>query len=393
MDFLTDYLADVKRRDLLRETPVYQTSDAAHVRLDGRNCLMLAANNYLGLTHCPAVQQAAIEAIEELGTGSGGARLTTGTHSLYPLLEKELAEFKGAEAAVVFNTGYMANVGVISALAGAGDVIFSDELNHASIIDGCRLSRADTIVFRHSDMAELGNLMSRTPCRGRKFIVVDGVFSMDGDIAPLDAIVELARRHKAMVMVDDAHATGVIGPGGRGTAAYFGLENKIQVQIGTLSKALGTEGGYVVGSRELIRYLINRARSFIFSTALAPATIAAARAALEQLKTRPEIVRRLLENAHYMRHQLSTAGLKIAPGFTPIIPVIVGAARTANTLAQELRKEGLIITAIRPPTVPDGTSRLRLAVSAVHTKAELAQATEIIAAAAKRLGVIERVVR
>lgn len=216
---------------------------------------------------------------------------------------------------------------------------------------------------------------------------------MDGDIAPLDAIVELARRHKAMVMVDDAHATGVIGPGGRGTAAYFGLENKIQVQIGTLSKALGTEGGYVVGSRELIRYLINRARSFIFSTALAPATIAAARAALEQLKTRPEIVRRLLENAHYMRHQLSTAGLKIAPGFTPIIPVIVGAARTANTLAQELRKEGLIITAIRPPTVPDGTSRLRLAVSAVHTKAELAQATEIIAAAAKRLGVIERVVR
>ena len=391
MDFLTDYLAEVKDRDLLRETCVYQPSDAAHVWLDGKNYLQLAANNYLGLTHCPAVQQAAMAAIEKYGTGSGGARLTTGTHPLYPLLEQELAEFKGAEAAVVFNTGYMANVGVISALTGAGDVIFSDQLNHASIIDGCRLSRATTIVFRHSDMNELAELLARTPCRGRRLIVVDGVFSMDGDIAPLDAILELAQRYKALVMVDDAHATGVIGPGGRGTAAYFGLEDKIQIQLGTLSKALGAEGGYVAGSRELIGYLINKARSFIFSTALAPATIAAARAALEQLKTRPELVHRLLANARFMRRQLSGAGFQIPPGFTPVIPVMVGAAPATLALARELSQDGLVVTAIRPPTVPEGTSRLRLAVSAVHTKAELAQAAENIAAAANRLGILERI--
>lgn len=390
MDFISDWLAEIKQQDLYRKTRTYYPSDATHVRIEGKEYLMLAANNYLGLTHCPSVQQAAIEAIREYGTGSGGARLISGTHPLYPLLEQELADFKGTEAAVVFNTGYMANVGVISAIAGVGDVIFSDELNHASIIDGCRLSRARTIVFRHSDMDHLTKLLTQTTCRGRRLIVVDGVFSMDGDIAPLDAIVELAERHNAMVMVDDAHATGVIGPGGRGTVAYFGLKNRVLLQMGTLSKALAAEGGYVAGNRKVVEYLVNKARSFIFSTALSPATIAAACAALREVTARPELVARLSSNARIIRQMLLAAGFSIGQGSTPIIPVMVGSAGTAVALARELKNNGVIITAIRPPTVPAGTSRLRLAVSAAHDESELAQAVQKISEASEKLGILER---
>jgi len=389
MDFLEHYLGQVKQRDLYRALHTYQPIDATHVQSEGKTYLMLASNNYLGLTHCRAVQQAAVEAIAKYGTGSGGARLTTGTHPLYSPLEEELAAFKGTEAALIFNTGYMANVGVISALLGKDDVIFSDELNHASIIDGCRLARARTVVFRHSDMEHLAELLASTPCSGRRLIVVDGVFSMDGDIAPLAAIVELAERYDAIVMVDDAHGTGVIG-GGRGTAAHFGLKGKVQVQMGTLSKALGSEGGYVAGSRQLIEYLINKARSFIFSTALAPATVAAARAALAEIQKRPELVDKLAANAWFMREKLTAAGLSVEPGQTPIIPVIVGEAGVAVELAKELKEAGLIITAIRPPTVPHGASRLRLTVSAAHNQDELARAADQITAAAQRLGIAER---
>lgn len=388
MDFIDDQLAEAKRHELYRNTHTYYPGDATHVRIDGKQYLMLAANNYLGLTHCPAVRQAAIEAIEAYGTGSGGARLTTGTHPLYPLLEQELADFKGTEAAVVFNAGYMANIGAISAIAGTGDVIFSDELNHASIIDGCRLSRAQTVVFRHSDMAHLAQLLAQTNCNGRRLIVVDGVFSMDGDIAPLDAIVELAERYNAMVMVDDAHATGVIGPGGRGTAAHFGLKDRVLLQMGTLSKALAAEGGYIAGSRKVVEYLINKSRSFIFSTALSPATIAAARAALHEVVSRPELVARLSNNARIMRQMLLAAGCSIDQGSTPIIPVMVGSAGTAVALAGKLKNNGVIISAIRPPTVPDGTSRLRLTVSAAHEESELAQAVRKISTIAEELGLV-----
>lgn len=380
MDFLQAYLMAARQNDLYRQVTAYEPVDAAHVKIDGKIYLLLAANNYLGLTHHPDVRQAAIQAIKSYGTGAGGARLTTGTHPDYLALEAALAAFKGTEAAVVFNTGYMANVGTISAIAGENDVIFSDELNHASIIDGCRLTKARKVMFRHSDMEHLARCLAETACCGRRLIVVDGVFSMDGDIAPLREIVRLAKKYDALTMVDDAHATGVLGYG-RGTAAHLGLEGQVDIQMGTLSKALGAEGGYIAGSRRLIDYLVNKARSFIFSTALAPAVIAAALAALRLIAARPELIERLNENSSFMRNGLAAAGLKVSGGITPILPVVVGGAGTAVRLAEELRQSGLIVTAIRPPTVPEGESRLRITVSAAHDQAELAMAIEKISTA------------
>lgn len=388
MQFMEDYLREVKQQHLYRQLAAFEPVDATHSISEGRKYLILASNNYLGLTHAPAVQQAAADAVLTHGSGSGGARLITGNHLYYTLLEKELAAFKGTQAAIVFGTGYMANVGTISALAGRQDVIFSDELNHASIIDGCRLTGAKIVVYRHADAIHLAECLRGTPCTGRRLIITDGVFSMDGDIAPLPAIVELAEHYDAMVIVDDAHATGVIGPGGRGTAAHFGLEGRVHVQIGTLSKALGSEGGFAVGSQLLINYLINRARSFIFTTALSPATVAAARAGLNELISRPKLVEQLHSNSDFVRSRLAGVGFTIDKGETPIIPLQVGSAATALTIAQELKQEGLIISAIRPPTVPAGASRLRIALSAAHNQAELAEAIEKIAAAARRLAII-----
>lgn len=390
MQFLGDFLEKVKAEKLYRQTITYNPISATHVQENGQTHLLLASNNYLGLTHDPMVQQAAIEAVRLYGTGSGGARLTTGTHPLFNELEQELAKFKNTQAAIVFNTGYMANVGVISALAGAEDIIFSDELNHASIIDGCRLSRSRVVVYRHSDMKHLQELLQTIPCRGKRIIITDGVFSMDGDIAPLDIIVSLAEQYDAIVMVDDAHATGVIGPDGHGTAAHFGVQDKVQVQLGTLSKALGSEGGFVAGSEELIEYIRNKARSFIFSTALAPATIAAGLAALRQLAAQPELVSRLQENAQLVRRLLHSAQLPVLDGVAPIIPVIVGDADKAVRLTTELKQQGIIISAIRPPTVPAGTSRLRLTVTAAHEQKELTAAVNTIAATVERLEMIVR---
>lgn len=386
MQFLADYLEQAKAAGLYRQTVACTPVSAVHARLDGQTCLVLASNNYLGLTHNPAVQQAAADAIKLYGTGAGGARLTTGTFPLYEQLEQELAAFKGAEAALVFNSGYMANIGIISALAGPADVIFSDELNHASLIDGCRLARARVVIYRHADMDHLACLLQMTACTGKRLIVTDGVFSMDGDIAPLAAIAGIAARHKALLVVDDAHATGVLGPGGRGTAAYWGVADKVHVQIGTLSKALGAEGGFVTGSGELIAYLKNKARSFIFSTALAPATIAAALAALRELAARPELVAKLNENVLYVRTLLQAAKLAVPAGITPIIPVIVGDSGAAVRITAALQQQGLIISAIRPPTVPAGTSRLRLTVTAAHTREELAAAVAAISRTLAQFG-------
>ncbi|WP_371380985.1 8-amino-7-oxononanoate synthase [Sporomusa aerivorans] len=390
MQFLIDYLEQVKVNNLYRQTVVYDPVDAAHVIQNGQTYLMLASNNYLGLTHEPHVQQAAMEAIRRYGTGSGGARLTTGTYPLFDQLEQALAMFKGTEAALVFNTGYMANLGVISSLAGPDDIIFSDELNHASIIDGCRLSRAQVLVYRHNDMGHLEKLLKTTGCRGKRLIVTDGVFSMDGDIAPLDVIVKLAERYDSLVVVDDAHATGVIGPGGKGTAAYFGIQDKVQVQIGTLSKALGAEGGFVAGSRLLIEAIRNKARSFIFSTALAPAVIAAAQAALQFVAANPDRIEKLRDNAQYVRNLLTARQIPVVSGETPIIPIMVGAANDALRLTAELKEQGLVIAAIRPPTVPAGTSRLRLTVTARHEQEELREAAGKIAAAVGKLKTTER---
>jgi len=388
VDEWQQYLIDVKERDLYRKPVSYQLLDAVHVEADGVPYLLLASNNYLGLTHSPVVMHKAMMAIQKYGTGSGGARLTTGSHPLYEKLEQQLASFKHTEAAVVFNTGYMANVGTISAIVTKDDVIFSDELNHASIIDGCRLSKGKTVVYRHADMGHLAELLANTPCQGQRFIVTDGVFSMDGDIAPLDKIVVLAETYEAMVMVDDAHAMGVLGRGGRGTVDYFGLTGRVQIQMGTLSKSLAAEGGYVAGSQVLIEYLINKARSFIFSTALAPSTVAAASAALEELEDRPDLVDQLRKNADYMRMALVSVGLKVEGAVTPILPIMVGEAALAIEMAKQLKEQGLIVSAIRPPTVMPGASRLRLTVSAAHNRDELINAVEKIIAVSRQVKVI-----
>jgi 8-amino-7-oxononanoate synthase len=388
VEFCKKVLSELKEQALYRKPVSYQPLDAVHVQLESKTYLVLSTNNYLGLTHSPVVQQAAVDTVLRYGTGSGGARLTTGSHPLYESLEQDLAAFKGTEAAVVFNTGYMANVGVISSLAGKSDMIFSDELNHASIIDGCRLSKAHTVVYRHADMADLAEKLKNTPCSGRRLIVTDGVFSMDGDIAPLDEIVQLGKAYQAMFMVDDAHAVGVLGHGGCGTVDYFGLKGEVQIQMGTLSKSLAAEGGYVAGSQDLIAYLINKARSFIFSTALSPATVAAAQAALGELKATPELVSSLLGNAQYVREALTSAGVPVEGSVTPILPIKVGEAALAVEMVALLKEEGLLVSAIRPPTVAPGTSRLRLTVSAAHDRKELAQAVESIIAVSRKLKLI-----
>lgn len=388
MEFCEEYLTEVRAQALYREPVSIKHLDAVHIQVEGKKYLSLSSNNYLGLTHSPKVQKAAFDAVLQHGTGSGGARLTTGSHPLYKSLERDLAQFKGTEAALVFNTGYMANVGTISALVGKGDLIFSDELNHASIIDGCRLSKGQTVVYRHRDMKDLAEKLRNSTCPGKRLIVTDGVFSMDGDIAPLDKIVPLAEEYQAMVMVDDAHAVGVLGRGGRGTVDYFGLKGRVAVQVGTLSKSLASEGGYVAGSQMFIQYLVNKARSFIFSTALSPATVAAATSALRVLKTTPQLVDKLLENAAGMRTALVAAGLKVDGALTPILPILVGEAALAVAMNQELQEQGLLVSAIRPPTVSPGASRLRITVSAAHEIEELVKAADIIIAVSRKLKLI-----
>ncbi|AEF86382.1 8-amino-7-oxononanoate synthase [Treponema primitia ZAS-2] len=380
--FLQNSLDEIKSLGLYRENKTWDPLDATHVRdPEGKTCLVLASNNYLGLTHHPELINAAVQALQRWGTGSGSARLITGSHPLYETLERNLAAYKSAEEALTFNTGYMANVGIIGSLMTKGDLIFSDALNHASIIDGCRLSGAKIIVYPHCDTDALKKLLQDTPLEGgssrKRLIVTDGVFSMDGDIAPLDRIVPLAQKYGAILMVDDAHATGVLGRG-RGTAHHFGLADKVDIQMGTLSKALASEGAYVTGSSKLIGYLTNKARSFIFSTALSPATIAAANAAVSLLSKSDELVQQLGANAAFMREKLAEQGVKTPDSPTPIIPIIIGGNREAVEAAASLREEGIIVGAIRPPTVPAGQSRLRITVSAAHSREELAWTAERI---------------
>lgn len=372
----------LKDSDNFRETHTIDLCSASHVRVNDKIYLLLSSNNYLGLTHHPKVQLAGKEAIEKYGTGSGGSRLTSGTHPLYESLENRIANFKQESAALVFGTGYMANVGVISALADkAGDVIFSDELNHASIIDGCRLAKGNALIYAHNDMNDLAALLKSMPCSGQRFIITDGVFSMDGDIAKLDEIVYLAKKYDAMVIVDDAHATGVIGPGGKGTAAYYNLCGQVSVEIGTLSKSLAAEGGFAAGSKLLVEYLTNKARSFIFSTALSPASIASADAALQVLQEEPWRVSQLKEKSILFKTKLLAARLEVLPSDTPILPILTGSASRTMAIAVKLKEQGLLASAIRPPTVPQGQSRLRLTVTDAHKEEELI-------AAAVRIGQI-----
>ncbi|WP_302208227.1 8-amino-7-oxononanoate synthase [uncultured Veillonella sp.] len=353
----------------LRTLKEYCPIDAVRVKRDDKEYLMMASNNYLGLTFDTRVIDGALKGTKQYGTGSGGSRLVSGTFPLFTELEKELAKFKNTEKALVFNTGYMANVGTISAIADKNTIIFSDALNHASIIDGCRLSRGSVKAYSHCDVDELKYLLKQVDCNARKLIVTDGVFSMDGDIAPLDKLYELSRDYNALLMVDDAHATGTIG-NGHGTAAYFNLEKEIDIQLGTLSKSLGSVGGYVAANSTIIDYLVNTSRSFIFSTALSPADIGAALAALQVLETDASVLGRLQENVNYMADQLISMGID-ATNETPIFPILIGRNEDTLAVSEYLYEAGIIGTAIRPPTVPIGESRIRLTVTAAHNKKQI----------------------
>lgn len=379
---MNESLQTLKEEYRFRQCTAYTPIDSTHVELNGRKYLMMASNNYLGFTHNSDVIAGAQKAIETYGTGSGGARLTSGTNPLITELEEDLAFFKGTTKALVFNTGYMANVGTISGLMGPGDHILSDELNHASIIDGCRLSGADVHVYRHSDMKHLDELLADLPATGKRLIVTDGVFSMDGDICHLPAIVNLAKEHGALVMVDDAHATGVIGEG-KGTAHHYGLSDDVDIQLGTLSKALGSEGGYVCANEVIINTLINHSRSFIFSTALVPAAVGAAKVALQLLKKEPYHIAQLRDNVHDMSKDLERHNIPVAHNAIPIFPIIVGSDEKALEVSEKLFEKGIILTAIRPPTVAQGQSRLRLTVTADHTKEDLWYVADTLAEALK----------
>jgi glycine C-acetyltransferase len=387
----------MKELDGLREHGLYRRmlraegAQGSHLTLEGRDVLVLCSNNYLGLADHPALKEAAIRATERYGTGSGASRLVSGNMVLHEQLEARLAAFKNTEAALVFNSGYAANTGLIPALAGSGDLVFSDRLNHASIVDGCLLSRARMIRYPHRDVNGLHRLLERNRGgTGRKIIITDGVFSMDGDIAPLPELVSLKREYGALLMVDDAHGTGVLGPGGRGTAELCGLESAIDIHMGTLGKALGGFGAYVAASREIVDYLVNRARSFIFSTSLPPSVVATALAALDIVDSSEgsSLRGRLLEHAGAVNKSLRAAGFDTMDSETQILPLFVGGAAETMEFSRRLLDGGIFVQGIRPPTVPRGGSRLRLTLMATHRQQDLERAVEVITATGKQLGII-----
>jgi glycine C-acetyltransferase/8-amino-7-oxononanoate synthase len=380
MNDIHERLEEIRGRGLYRKLRCVSGPQGPRVLLDGRPVLLLCSNNYLGLADHPRVREAAAEAAMRYGAGAGASRLVSGNMTIHRRLEEQLAGFKGAESCLLFGSGFLANTGVVSALAREGDVVFSDALNHASIVDGCRLAKAETFVYDHCDTDHLEWGLRQAGGRAA-LIVTDGVFSMDGDVAPLRRIVELAQRHDVRVMVDEAHGTGCIGPQGRGLVAAEGLEQEVDVIVGTLGKALGSYGAFVLCEAEMAEYLINTARTLIFSTALPPPAVAAAQAALELLREQPRRVDKLQRNASALREALTGEGFDLPGDETPIVPLIVGSAEAALDACQRALEQGVFAQAIRPPTVPEGSSRLRLAVMASHTKSELRDAAAVLAAA------------
>ena len=381
-------LAQITQAGLYRKLREISSAKGPRVIIDGKTVLLMASNDYLGFCSHPAIKKAAQDAISVWGTGAGASRLISGNISLFRELEKQLARLKKTEDALVFSTGYMANIGLLSAVGEAGDVIYSDELNHASIIDGCRMSRAHVEIFPHKDTERLAALLKQGQHFRRRIIVTDGVFSMNGDLAPLPSLVGLARDHAAMIIVDDAHATGVLGKQGGGTTEHFGLDGKVDIIMGTMGKALGCFGAFVAGSGELRELLINRARPFIFTTAPPPAVVASALEALRLLDKEPGWRKALWENVDFFKMGLQAYGFSTHDSATPIIPIVVGDASLAVNISESLLQEGLFIQAIRPPTVPEGSSRLRITVSAAHTKQDLAWALEVLERVCKQHKVI-----
>jgi 8-amino-7-oxononanoate synthase len=372
--FIQDELKALREASLYRRLRLIEGEQGPILTVDGREALNFCSNNYLGLANHPALCAAAKEAIDRYGCGSGASRLISGNMALHEELERKIAELKGTEAALVFNSGFQTNTGILSTLAGEGDVILSDSLNHASIIDGCRLARAKVAVYAHCDMEQLEHALKKSPAKARKLIVTESLFSMDGDEAPLIGIVELAEKYGAMVMVDEAHATGVYEPDGAGLVAKLGLGDRVLVQMGTLGKALGGFGAYVAGSTALRELLINRCRSFIFTTAPPPAVMAIAIAALDLVRKEPERRQALRDNCELLRAGLKSIGYSLGNSRSQILPLMIGDATQCMKWSEHLLQRGVFAQGIRPPTVPPGTSRLRITLMATHTREHIDRA-------------------
>ena len=368
---LSTELDDLKSRGLYRSLRLVEGAQGPRVRIDGRERLLFCSNNYLGLANHPVLRESAYAALRAYGSSAAASRLISGNMEAHPILEHRIARFLGTESGLCFPTGYMANLGAVSALVGEADAIFSDRLNHRSIIDACRLSRAKTFVYRHRDVDHLDHLLLTERKYRRRMIVTDGLFSMDGDLAPLPGLVEAADRHNAILMVDDAHGTGVLGTSGRGTHEHFGITQGIDVLTTSGSKALGAYGGFVAGNAKLVDLLINRAQTFIYTSALPPDACAAATAALELIETRPDLREDLWRNVHTVQNALTDLGFDIMDSQSQIVPVLNGDAARTMAISDHLFEEGIYLSGIRPPTVPDGESRLRLTLTANHSEVDI----------------------
>lgn len=386
--FLSDELSSLKQQNLYRSLRILEDEQKARTSFDHRSVVNLSSNNYLGLTTHPRLRRKALEALERYGVGSGSVRTIAGTMSIHMELERKLAEFKNVEAVVVFQSGFTANAGTVSAILTRDDVVISDELNHASIIDGCRLSRAAIKVFPHKDVDAARRIINDLPAAQRKLLITDGVFSMDGDVGPLPALCALAEETGCIMMVDDAHASGVFGKNGRGTIDHFDVHGRVDIQVGTLSKAIGVLGGYVAGSRALIEFLYHRARPFLFSTSHPPAVAAACIAAIDVLMEEPEIIDRLWENTRFFKSGLQRLGFDTGLSESPITPVIAGDGATAMKLSDRLFDEGVFAQGIAYPTVPKDKARVRTIVTATHTRDDLQFALDKFEKVGKELGLV-----
>jgi glycine C-acetyltransferase len=389
LSYLSEQLEAWRQAGTYQRLRVLESPCEPVSRVDGREVINLASNNYLGLADHPKLVEAAIAATKKYGAGAGAVRTISGTMSIHMELERKIAQFKQTEACVVFQSGFAANAGTVSAILTPEDHIISDALNHASIIDGCRLSRAKIHVFAHRDTAAAGKILDDLAgASGRKLLITDGVFSMDGDIGPLPSLVEIAESQGAIMMIDDAHSSGVLGRNGRGTVDHFGLHGRVDIQVGTLSKAIGVLGGYVCGNRDLIEFLYHRARPFLFSTSHPPGVAGACLAAFEILENEPERIEKLWDNTRYFKAALKNAGFNTGESETPITPILVGEAKMAHAFSAALFENGLFATGIGFPTVPEGKARVRTIVTATHTREMLDRAAEILTRVAKKMGVL-----
>jgi len=394
LSYLTDQINELKAKGTHFNLRVLDDEQAPECTFDGKKVINLASNNYLGLTTHPKLREAALEATSKYGVGSGAVRTIAGTMKIHMELEEKIARFKNVEACVVFQSGFAANAGTVSAVLGKDDFIVSDQLNHASIIDGARLSRAKILVFNHKDLAHAEEQLASVKDQpSRKLLITDGVFSMDGDIGPLPGLCDLAEKYGAIMMVDDAHASGVLGRAGRGTIDHFGMHGRVDIQVGTLSKAIGALGGYVCGTRDLIDFLYHRARPFLFSTSHPPSVAATCIAAFDVLQDEPERIENLWKNTRFWKKELATLGYDIGgkttpASETPITPIIIGDGARAMEFSRELFKEGVLGTGIAFPTVPEGKARVRTIMTATHTKEELEKALEVLKKVGKRMGIL-----